>query len=203
MTYEKRFREKIVTQNFSAFDKFDLSSIVYRLSSIVYRPSSIVYRLSSIVYRLCFSTCPFIQVKKETLAGNKTQVLIIYIYITVTRNDNNTSETYIGLTKTDLETRHRNHIASFRHAKHKNSTELSKHIWAHKNDNIHYSISWRVLSSSSPYNSSSKKCNLCLKEKFLIICRPDLSSIMPLKKRNELRSSTVSYGTSATLVRHF
>ena len=85
-----------------------------------------------------------------------------------------------------FKTRHRNHIASFRHAKHKNSTELSKHIWTLKNDNIDYSISWRVLSSSSPYNSSSKRCNLCLKEKFLIICRPDLSS---LNKRNELVSS--------------
>ena len=80
----------------------------------------------------------------------------------------------------------RNHTASFRHAKHKNSTELSKHIWTLKNDNIDYSISWRVLSSNSPYNSSSKRCNLCLKEKFLIIYRPDLSS---LNKRNELVSS--------------
>ena len=87
---------------------------------------------------------------------------------------------------TDFKTRHRNQIPSFRHAKHKNSTDLSKHIWTLKNDNIDYSISWRVLSSSSPYNSSSKRCNLCLKEKFLIICRPNFSS---LNKRNELVSS--------------
>ena len=80
----------------------------------------------------------------------------------------------------------RNHTASFHHAKHKNSTELSKHIWTLKNNNIDYSISWHILSSSSPYNSSSKRCNLCLKEKFLIIYRPDLSS---LNKRNELVSS--------------
>ena len=78
------------------------------------------------------------------------------------------------------------HTASFRHAKHKNSTKLSKHIWTIKNDNIDYSISWRILSSNSPYNSSSKRCNLCLKEKFLIIYRPNLSS---LNKRNELISS--------------
>ena len=94
-----------------------------------------------------------------------------------------TSETYIGLTETDFKTRHRNHTASFRHAKHKNSTELSKHIWTLKNDNIDSSISWHVLSSNSPYNSSSKRCNLCLKENFLIIYRPDLSS---LNKRNDL-----------------
>ena len=37
-----------------------------------------------------------------------------------------------------------------------------------------------------PYNSSSKRCNLCLKEKFLIIYRPKLST---LNKCNKLVSS--------------
>ena len=61
--------------------------------------------------------------------------------------------------------------------------KLSKHIWTLKDKNIDHFISWRIISSSSTYNSSSKRCNLCLKEKFFIICRPDLSS---LNKRNEL-----------------
>ena len=130
-------------------------------------------------------TCNCRQKNNCPLNGNCLQSSVVYQAI-VTRNDNNTTETYIRLTETDFKTRHRNHTASFRHAKHKNSTELSKHIWTLKNDNIDYSISWRVLSSSSPYNSSSKRCNLCLKEKFLIICRPDLSS---LNKRNGLVSS--------------
>ena len=78
------------------------------------------------------------------------------------------------------------HIASFRHEKHRNSTELSKHIWPLKDKNIDHYISWRIISSCSTYNSSSKRCNLCLEEKFFIICRPDLSS---LNKRNELVSS--------------
>ena len=130
-------------------------------------------------------TCNCRQKNNCPLDGNCLQSSVVY-QATVTRKDNNTSETYIGLTETNFKTRHRNHTASFRHAKHKNSTELSKHIWTLKNDNIDYSISWRVLSSNSPYNSSSKRCNLCLKEKFLIIYRPDLSS---LNKRNELVSS--------------
>ena len=123
------------------------------------------------------NTCP--------LNGNCLQSSVIY-QATVKRNDNNTSETYIGLTENDFKTRYRNHTASFRHAKHKNSTELSKHIWTLKDSNIDHSISWRIISSSSAYNSSSKRCNLCLKEKFFIICRPELST---LNKRNELVSS--------------
>ena len=156
------------------------------------------------------NTCP--------LSGSCLQSSVIY-QATVKRNDNNTSETYIGLTENDFKTRYRNHTASFRHAKHRNSTELSKHIWTlrpgshcghscfdklkfcqnpvvsyqadcnldgRKDSNIDHSISWPIISSCSSYNSSSKRCNLCLKEKLLIICRPDLSS---LNKRNELVSS--------------
>ena len=123
------------------------------------------------------NTCP--------LDGNCLQSSVIY-QATVTRKDNNTTETYIGLTENDFKTRYRNHIASFRHAKHRNSTELSKHIWTLKDNNIEHFISWRILASHSPYNSSSKRCNLCLKEKLLIICRPELST---LNKRNELVSS--------------
>ena len=115
--------------------------------------------------------------------------LIVYQVVyqaTVTRQDNNITETYVGLTENDFKTRYRNHTASFRHAKHRNSTELSKYIWTLKDNNINFFISWRILSSSLPYKSSNKRCNLCLKEKFLIICRPELSS---LNKRNELVSS--------------
>ena len=67
----------------------------------------------------------------------------------------------------------------------RNSTELSKHIWTLKDSNVKHFISWRILSSSSPYNSASKRCNLSLREKFLI-CQPELSM---LNKRNELVSS--------------
>ena len=40
--------------------------------------------------------------------------------------------------------------------------------------------------SRLPYNSSSKRSNICLREQFLIICRPEL---LTLNKRNELVSS--------------
>ena len=105
------------------------------------------------------STCP--------LDGNCLQSSLTY-QATVTRNDNNTTETYIGLTENEFKTRYRNHTASFRHAKQRNSTELSKHIWTLKDNKMEHFISRRILSSHSPYNSSSK-------EQFLIICRPELS----------------------------
>ena len=130
-------------------------------------------------------TCKFRQKNTCPLNGNCLQSSLIY-QATVTRKDNSTTVTYIGLTENDFKTRYRNHSASFRQTKLWNSTELSKHIWTLKENNINHYNSWRILSSRSPYNSANKRCNLCLKEKLLIIRRPELSS---LNKRNELVSS--------------
>ena len=130
-------------------------------------------------------TCNCRQKKACPLAGNCLQPCVIY-QAAVTRKDNNKKDTYIGLTENTFKTRYRNHTASFRHAKLRNSTELSKHIWTLKDNCIDHFIFWRILSSHSPYSSASKRCNLCIKENFLIICQPDLST---LNKRNELVSS--------------
>ena len=99
---------------------------------------------------------------------------------TVTRTDNNTSETYVGLTENDFNTRYRNHTSSFQPAHSRNSSELSKHMWDFKDNNIAHTISWNILASAN------KRCNLCLLEKFIIICQPERST---LNKRNELVSS--------------
>ena len=112
-------------------------------------------------------TCP--------LNGNCLQSSLIY-QATITRKDNSTTGTYIRLAENNFKTRYRNHTASFQHTKHRNSTELSKHIWTLKEKNIDHFISWCIISSRSPYNSASKRCNLCFKGKLLIICKPELSS---------------------------
>ena len=130
-------------------------------------------------------TCSCQQKNTCPLNGNCLQSSLIY-RATVTRKDNSTTETYIRLTENDFKTRYRNHTASFQHTKHRNSTKLSKHIWTLKENNIDHFILWHILSSRSPYNNASKRCNLCLKEKLLIIHQPELSS---LNKRNQHVSS--------------
>ena len=59
---------------------------------------------------------------------------------------------------------------------------LRKHIWALKDGNMDHCISWHIISTCSSYNSSIKRCNLYLREKLLIICRPDLSSLSKCNK---------------------
>ena len=95
-------------------------------------------------------------------------------------------ETYIGLTGDSFKNRYRNHIASFRDRNKRNATELSKYIWSLKDSFIPYSISWKIIARANSYSNTTKRCNLCLTEKFFIICKPNLCS---LNKRNELATT--------------
>ena len=94
-----------------------------------------------------------------------------------------TKETYIGLCDTTFKLRYRNHICSFRNERYKHATELSKHIWSLKDQKIVYQIKWRKIKQARSYSNVSKRCNLCLWEKFFILRRPEMST---LNSRNEL-----------------
>ena len=109
------------------------------------------------------------------------------VYQATVKNEiTNESQTYVGLTENTFKTRYRNHTCSFRNKSKKNTTELSKHIWKLKDSNIPYTINWKIIKKSQPYCNKTKRCNLCLSEKFIIIYHPELSS---LNKRNELVST--------------
>ena len=95
---------------------------------------------------------------------------------TVTRKETEATETYIGLTENDFK---RDTETTPHHSTTLN-TETPRTQQAYldpQRQNIEHFISWRILSSHSPCNSSSKRCNLFLKEKFPIICRPDYKYI--------------------------
>ncbi len=121
-------------------------------------------------------TCP--------LEGKCLEKGIVY-QATVKREDNNNEETYIGLTKNSFKTRYNGHTCSFRNEHKRKSTTLSQYVWLLKDKNIKFSMKWRILVKGKPYSTSSKKCYLCLKEKYFIICKPQLAS---LNNRNELGS---------------
>ena len=88
-------------------------------------------------------------------------------YMTVTSNSN--TKTYIGLTANSFKTRYNAHKSSFTHKDKRNSTELSKHIWQLKDNNTPYNITWKIIQHAQPYSTKTKRCNLCLSEKYHII----------------------------------
>ena len=121
--------------------------------------------------------------------SNKCITESVVYQATVTTKDKTTNrppQTYVGLTENSFKTRLANHKTSFNSFDKRNATELSKYVWELKNRNSHYTIKWKLLKRAKPYNCSSNRCNLCLWEKYFIICKPKMAT---LNKRNELVSA--------------
>ena len=72
-----------------------------------------------------------------------------------------------------------------------NHTKLSEHIWKLKDNNINYTINWRILDKAPTFNPITRKCRVCLKEKFYIMYDRGGSS---LNKRQEVFNSCVHRG---------
>ena len=66
------------------------------------------------------------------------------------------------------------------------ATELSKHIWSLKDNNIEYSVDWKIMARANSYSNIGKKMQFMYNEKYFIICKPDVCT---LNKRNELASA--------------
>ncbi len=81
----------------------------------------------------------------------------------------NLEKTYIGLTATSFKARHANHSASFNHRAKRHQTELSNYIWTLKDESTPYTITWKIVKHAQPYSPKTKRCNLCLWEKYNII----------------------------------
>ena len=91
---------------------------------------------------------------------------LVYKAIVKTEND---SKEYIGLSSTEFKKRYSNHKTSFNLAAYSNRTGLSKYIWKLKEKNTPYDISWKIITLAPTYQTETKKCQLCLNEKTLII----------------------------------
>ena len=105
---------------------------------------------------------------------------------TVKTEDSRPAQTYVGLTETSFKTRFANQKSSFNDPSKRLSIELSKHVWHLKEAKLKFGISWKILKQTTPFSPAWNRCNLCLWEKYFIICRPELAT---LNKRNELVTS--------------
>ena len=100
---------------------------------------------------------------------------------TVTRTDTGQVETYTGLTGGTFKIRFNKHMSDFR--KSETATMLSKHVWKLRRENSPYEITWKKLAKGRVFNPVTKNCQLCLKEKYLIMFSPEGAT---LNKRTEL-----------------
>ena len=105
------------------------------------------------------------------------------IYKAEISDQNSNLETYTGLTSQTFKKRFYKHRESFLKRNPDNSTTLSTHVWNLKDQGIDFNIKWSIIGRAKPFNPSTRKCRLCLKEIYNIIFRPEGAS---LNERSEL-----------------
>ena len=120
------------------------------------------------------SSCP--------LNGECRSCAIIY-RATVTADDGSEPRSYIGSTESEFKLRHSNHKSSFNNHHLRTATKLSQHIWQLKTDDKPVDIKWSIQHKSRVYKCGSRKCDLCISEKFEIL-RSDPK--LTLNRRSEI-----------------
>ena len=95
---------------------------------------------------------------------------------------NDETRTYIGLTGNEFKKRWYRHKESLNKERYKDDTELSKHIWKLKENNITYNLKWDIMKKVKKIKNGAKSCRLCLTEALEIMKNRE----NPLNKRNEV-----------------
>ena len=97
------------------------------------------------------------------------------------------NKVYLGTAEGEFKKRFYNHNSSFKNELKMNDTTLAKHVWDLKlKHNVTPTLKWYILKSVAPYSNITKKCRLCLQEKFEILSYPNPHEL--LNKRSELVS---------------
>ena len=120
------------------------------------------------------SSCP--------LNGDCMQSSLVYICKADTPNIIENHPHYIGLTENTFKDRFYKHKNSFKYESKRNATELSNFVWENKHTNTETNLVWNILDKARAYRPETKRCLLCLTEKYHII----FSKLNLLNSRNEL-----------------
>ena len=120
------------------------------------------------------SSCP--------LKGDCMQSSLVYICKADTPNVIENHLHYIGFTENTFKDRFYKHKNSFKYESKRNATELSNFVWENKHTNTETNLVWNILDKARAYRPETKRCLLCLTEKYHII----FSKLNLLNSRNEL-----------------
>jgi hypothetical protein len=108
------------------------------------------------------------------------------VYKATVTEDNNTVNTYTGLTSRKFKDRFYGHRSTFMNRNHPNPTTLSTHVWDLKEKNRNFEVNWSVIDRANAFDPVTRKCRLCLKEKHYLIFQPTGAT---LNQRSELFST--------------
>ena len=92
-------------------------------------------------------------------------------------------KTYIGSTEATFKQRYYGHKADMNKQANRHNTTLSQYIWDCKDKGVEPIVKWEVARKCRKYRCGTRKCDVCLTEKLLILKDKGMSS---LNKRSEL-----------------
>ena len=106
------------------------------------------------------------------------------VYQATISSDDGRVENYIGCTKY-FKKRYYGHRSDMNNPanKDKNRSTLANYVWKLKDERKNFDIKWKIIDRGPLYNPLTKKCRLCIKEKYYIIMKPHMAT---LNKRSEL-----------------
>lgn len=113
-------------------------------------------------------TCNCIRKEECPLNENCLASSLVYEATINSNIPNYAPKKYIGLCEGTFKKRFSGHKTSFNLERYKNSTALSIEYWRIKELNGNPSVSWKIIKHAKPYSPESKRCLLCLQEKFEI-----------------------------------
>ena len=123
---------------------------------------------------------------KCPVQGRCQQVGVVY-KATVTETGSGNANTYIGMTGRRFKDRWQEHKYDLNNiVDGRDKTKLSAHIWELKDRGKNYEVGWEIIDKAATYNPTTKKCNVCLKEKCNIMYSKDPHM---LNKRQEVFST--------------
>ena len=76
-------------------------------------------------------------------------------------------ETYTWFTYRPFKVRPKEHNDDMADPYRKSKSTLAGHIWSLKDKGIQFNIRWSILARAPPFIPVTRKCMLCLKEKYL------------------------------------
>ena len=104
------------------------------------------------------TTCP--------LQGNCLRECVVY---KATATSSRETRTYVGSTEGPFKKRLYGHTSDFNNEPKRFSTALSSHIWNNKDSNIETNVTWEIERKCHPYVCGSRRCDVCLTEKTIIL----------------------------------
>ena len=105
------------------------------------------------------------------------------VYQATVTTENGKVETYVGLAK-NFKRRYYKHEKCLLDENADGQTSLTRYFWKMKNKRENPEIKWKYLEKNIPtFNPITRKCRLCLREKFNIVLKPNLATI---NSRHEL-----------------